>query len=99
MVFLASDGFTASELGGDVMAIKGFEDLADVGVLHRVDVFEEGNETDEIFVCGVTFPGVEDDGVFGLFSDVASFGVDDDNFGEVTVEVAQILSTVSSGST
>lgn len=66
-------------------ALEGVEGFSDVGVGHCVDVFEEGDESDEVFVFGVSFPFFEDDGVFGLFFGVGVDGVEHDYFGEVAV--------------
>jgi hypothetical protein len=56
-----------------------------------VDVLEEGNQGDELLVVTVALPGVEDDGVFGLLADVLRVRVDDDDLGQVTVQVRQVL--------
>ena len=43
----------------------------------------------------VAGPFWEDDGVFGLGFDVPGFGVEDDDFREVAVEVGEVLDNVS----
>lgn len=73
---LPGDGFATGEFRGDVGSLEGFEGFADVLVVHCVDVFEEWDEADEIFVADLSFPGLQDDGVFGLVLDVGCFGVD-----------------------
>lgn len=70
-----------------MLAVERLENLADVRVLHGVDVFEEGNEADEVLVVRLSRPGLEDNGVFGLVADVLGLGVDDDDLGEISVEV------------
>lgn len=52
-----------------------------------MDVLEEGDEADEVLVVGISRPGLEDNGVLGLVADVLGLGVDDDNLGEISVEV------------
>jgi hypothetical protein len=52
-----------------------------------VDVFEEGDQSNEFLVVSVTFPGFEDDGVLGLLANMFGVGVDDDDLGKVTVEI------------
>lgn len=86
-----SNGLATGKFGGDVLAFERLQDLAHIRVLHGVDVFEEGDEADELLVVGVALPGVEDDGVLGLLADVAGVGVDDNDLGQITVEVRQIL--------
>jgi hypothetical protein len=56
-----------------------------------VDVFEEGDEGDEFFVFDVAFPFFEDDGIFGLFFGVGGDGVDHDYFGQIAVEIGEVL--------
>lgn len=56
-----------------------------------MDVFEEGDQGHELFIFGVAFPGLEDNGVFWLFLDMFWFGVDNDYFREVAVEVGEVL--------
>lgn len=77
----ASETFAARELGWDVLVLKGLENLAHVGVLHGVDVFEERDQAGELLVLRVTFPGWQDNGVLGLSADVRGIGVDNDYFG------------------
>lgn len=88
---LASNGFATGEFRGDVLAFEGLEDLADIAVLHSVDVFEERNQADELLVLGVTLPGVEDNRVFGLFANIPGLGVDDDDLGKIAVKVRKVL--------
>ena len=88
---LAGDGLTTRKFGGNVLAVKGLEDLADVGVLHRVDVFEERNQGNQFLVVGISLPGIEDNGVLGLLADMLGIGINDDDLGQVTVEVGKIL--------
>lgn len=56
-----------------------------------MDVLEEGDQGDELLVVAVALPGIEDDGVLGLLANVLGVGVDDDDLGEVTVQVRQVL--------
>lgn len=89
---LSGDGFTTGEFGGDVLAVERLEDLANVVVLHGVDVLEEGNKVHELLVVTVALPGFKDDGVFRLVADVLGVAVDDDDLLQVTVEVRKVLS-------
>lgn len=88
---LAGDGFTTGEFRGDVLAVEGLDDLANIVVLHGVDVLEEGNEVDELLVVSVALPGIKDDGVLGLVADVLGVAVDDDHLLQITVEVREVL--------
>lgn len=88
---LASNGLTAGKLGGDMLAIKGLENFADIRVLHGVNVLEEGDEANEVLVVAVTLPGVEDNGVLGLVADVLGIGVDNYDLGEVSVQIREVL--------
>lgn len=90
---LTGDSLTAGELGGNVLAIEGLDDLSDVVVLHSVDVLEEGNEVDKLLVVSVTLPRIKDDGVLGLVADVLGVAVDNDHLGQVTVEVGEVLNS------
>lgn len=85
------NSLTAGELGGNVLAFEGLDDLSDVIVLHGVDVLEEGNEVDEALVGSVTLPGRKNNGVVRLVANMLGLGIDDDNLGQVTVEVGKIL--------
>lgn len=85
--FLSSNGFSAGKFGGDVLSFKGLENLSHVGVLHGVDIFEEGNQSYELLVAGLTLPGVQNNGVLRLFADVGGVGVEDNDLGQITVEV------------
>lgn len=91
MEFLAGDALAAGIFGGDMGALEGFEDVADVGEAHASYVFEEGDEGDEFFILGVAGPGVQDDGVGGLEGGVFGGGVEDEGAGEGAVEVIEIL--------
>lgn len=52
-----------------------------------MDIFKEGDQGNEFFILHIPFPWLEDDGVFGLFPCVTGFGVEQDYFREVAVEV------------
>ncbi|KAI6748182.1 hypothetical protein HG531_008724 [Fusarium graminearum] len=88
---LAGNSLTAGELGGNVLAVERLDHLADVGVLHGMNVLKEGNEVDEVLVVFVTLPGVKNNGVIGLVADMLGLGVDDDHLGQVTVKVGEVL--------
>ena len=49
-----------------MLAGEGGEDFAGVVELHGGDVFEEGDEGDEVLILRVASPLGEDDGVFRL---------------------------------
>lgn len=92
--FLAGNSFTTGELGGNVLAVKGLENLAHIVVLHGVNVLEEGNQANEVLVVGVillTLPGLENDGILGLLADKLGVSVDDNDLGQITVQVREIL--------
>ncbi len=88
---LPRDGFALGEFGGDVLAFEGLNGFAHVGHGHGVDVFEEGDQGDEFFVFDVAFPRLENDGVVRVLFGVRGFCVDHDYFGEVTIEVGEVL--------
>lgn len=72
----------------------GFKGLADVVGGHCCDEFEEGDHGDEVgcvFVLRRAGPFREDDGIFGLQAGVGGVGVYDEGFGEVAVEVGEVL--------
>jgi hypothetical protein len=56
-----------------------------------VNVLEEGNQRHELLVVGIALPGLQNDGVLGLLADVFGLGVEDDDLGEITVEVGEVL--------
>jgi len=56
-----------------------------------VDILEEGDQAYEVLVLGLALPRVEDNGVFGLLADMRGLCVDNDDLGEVTVEVREVL--------
>lgn len=56
-----------------------------------MDVLEEGDEADQVLVVGSALPGIEDNRVLRLLSNVALVGVEDDDLGQVSVQVRQIL--------
>lgn len=58
-----------------MFAFEGFEGFADVLVVHGVDIFEEWDEADEVFVANLTFPWLHKNGIFGLVFDVGGFSV------------------------
>lgn len=87
----AHDGLAARKLLGDVLALKGLDDAADVVVFHGMDVLEEGNHVDEAAVTGVAVPRRKNDGIVGLLAYKLRIRVDDDDLGEVTVKVGKIL--------
>ncbi len=72
-------------------ALEGCEDVADVGDAHAGDVFEEGDEGDELGVVGGAGPWGEDDGIGWLEGGVFGGGVEDEGAGEGPVEVVEIL--------
>jgi hypothetical protein len=73
---LSSHSFTFRKFGGDVFAFEGLDGFAYVGVVHCVDIFEEGDQGNELFVLHLSLPFLEDDGVFGLLFGVVGVGVD-----------------------
>jgi hypothetical protein len=88
---LAEKFLALGEFGGDVGAFKGAEDLADVVEAHGGDVFEEGDELNEGLVVRVAGPWGEDDGVIGLVFGVAGHRVDHDDFGEIAIQIGEVL--------
>jgi hypothetical protein len=83
----SSNGLSASELGRDVLSFEGLENFSHIGVLHGVDVFEEGNQSHKLFIVRIALPRFHDDGVFGLLTDMGGLGVEDDDLGKITIEV------------
>ena len=92
---LSSHSFTFRKLGWDVCAFEGLDGFTYVGVVHGVDIFEEGDQGNELFVLHLSLPFFEDDGVFGLLLGVVGVGVDEDYFGEVPVQVGEVLYAIS----
>ena len=82
---LADLGLAPRELGGDVGAGEGVEDLPRVARVERGDELEEGDVGDELVVLGVAGPFGEDNGIFGLEFGVRGDGVEQDDFAEVAV--------------
>jgi hypothetical protein len=56
-----------------------------------VDIFEKGNQSHKLLVAGLALPGVQNDGVLGLLADVGRVGVEDNDLGQITVEVREVL--------
>lgn len=86
------------ELGRDVCTLVGFEDLTDVFYGHAGDVLEEGDEGDEVVCaggCTGAVPFGKGDCIFGLELGVGGYGVNNECFGEVAVEVGEVLRRVS----
>jgi len=56
-----------------------------------VNVFQERDQPDQALVVGVAFPRVEDNGVFPVLPDVSGICVDDNDLGQVSIEIGQVL--------
>ena len=91
VVLGTGNGLSTSELGGDVLALEGLEDLANITVVHGVDELKEGDEGHKLIVLRVTLPLGQDDGVFGLGTHVLGVGINDDDFGQVSVQIRKVL--------
>jgi len=52
---------------------------------------KEWNHRNKTFVLGITFPFGKYDGIFGMCFNVFRVGVKQDYFGEVAIQVRQIL--------
>lgn len=85
--FFSGNGFSAGKFGRDVLSFEGLDNLSDVGVLHGMDIFEEGNQCYKLLVAGLALPGVQNDGVLGLLADVRGVCVEDNDLGKITVKV------------
>lgn len=85
------DSLTSCELGRDVLALKGLENLAHVAVLHGVDVFEEWDKRHQLLILGVAGPFRQYYCVLRLGADVLVARIDHDDFGKVSVQVGEVL--------
>lgn len=56
-----------------------------------MNVLEERNQGNKLLVVAVTLPGVEDDGVLRLLPNMSGVGVDNDDLGQIAVEVGKVL--------
>ena len=81
------DGLPASEFRRDVRACERSDGFSHVRVGHGVDILEEGDQGDEFFVFDVALPGFQNDGIIRLLFSVRCFRINDDDFGEIAVEV------------
>ena len=67
--------FPLGELGGDMCSFKGLQGLPYITIVHGVDVLEEGNKGDELFVFNIAFPFRKYYGIFGLVLCVGGLGI------------------------
>ena len=91
----SGDGLATCEFSRNVLAIKRLQDFSDIAVLHGVNVLEEGNQCNQLCVLRVARPFRQDYGIFGLQADVGSVCIDHNDFGEITIEIGQVLPHVS----
>jgi hypothetical protein len=83
--FLSHDLLAFGEFGGDVGSFEGLEDGPHVLDTHSSNVLQEGDQSDQGFVLGVTLPFRENDGILWLFPGVSCYGIDEDDFRKVSV--------------
>jgi hypothetical protein len=62
---------------------------------HHGEVLKERDHGYEALVAGLALPLGENDGVLGLKLNMRWVGIDHDDFGEVAVEVGEVLRKIS----
>ena len=82
----------SGEFGGNVGPLKRSQDLAAVRKAHGGKVLEKRNKLDQCLIGRRAGPFGKNDGVFRLVFGMAGVGIDHDDFGEVAVEVREVLS-------
>ena len=68
-----------------MFAFESLQTRADIGDTNGGNVFEVGNQLDQLLVLWLSLPRLEQDGVFGLGLDVVWVGVDDDGLAEGSI--------------
>ena len=66
-------------------AFEGFENRSNVFDPHSGDVFKEWDQSYKGLILGISSPFGKDDCIFGLPFGVGLMGIDEDDFGKITV--------------
>lgn len=82
---------TLGELHGDASTLERLEDRANILHTHTSKVLQEGDESNKGLVFGITGPLVQNNSVLRLQTGVLLLSINQNDLGQVTVQVRQIL--------